>query len=122
MYDNLRTSDGTIATVTPSSTFDVPQPRADEIELAAVLSALSDPIRLALVRELAACGTERTCGSFDLPIVKSTATHHWRVLREAGVISSREEGTKKFNRLRRADLDARFPGLLDAILAHAPQS
>jgi DNA-binding transcriptional ArsR family regulator len=112
----------TIRSVTSTSpSIDASPPRTDEIELTAVLSALSDPIRLALVRELAACGTERTCGSFDLPVVKSTATHHWRVLREAGVVASREEGTKKFNRLRRADLDQRFPGLLDAILAHAPK-
>jgi DNA-binding transcriptional ArsR family regulator len=109
--------------VTPSSpAIDALQPLTAEIELTAVLSALSDPIRLVLVRELAACNTERACGSFNLPIVKSTATHHWRVLREAGVIASREEGTRKFNRLRRADLDQRFPGLLDAILAHAPQA
>ena len=70
-----------------------------------------------IVRELDACGAERTCGSFDLPIAKSTATHHWRVLRDAGVVSAREEGTKKYHRLRRADLDARFPGLLDSVVA-----
>jgi DNA-binding transcriptional ArsR family regulator len=103
----------------PSPSRDLPQPRIDEIELTTVLAALSDPIRLALVRELASGGVERTCGSFDLPIVKSTATHHWRVLREAGVVAAREEGTKKFNRLRRDELDVRFPGLLDAILAGA---
>ena len=77
------------------------------------------PARLDLVRQLAECGVERACGSFDLPIAKSTATHHWRVLREAGVVKAREEGTKKYHSLRRADLDARFPGLLDSILANA---
>ncbi|CAN5438305.1 helix-turn-helix transcriptional regulator [soil metagenome] len=95
------------------------QPPTDQIELTSVLSALSDPLRLDLVRELAECGIERTCGSFNLPIAKSTATHHWRILREAGVIVSREEGTKKYNRLRRDDLEQRFPGLLDSILAGA---
>lgn len=94
------------------------QPPTEQIELTSVLQALSDPLRLELVRELADCGVERTCGSFDLPIAKSTATHHWRVLREAGVIVSREEGTKRFNRLRRDDLDERFPGLLESILAN----
>jgi DNA-binding transcriptional ArsR family regulator len=49
-------------------------------------------------------------------VSKSTCTHHFRVLREAGVISQRAEGTSRLNTLRREDLDARFPGLLDAIL------
>ena len=98
---------------------DLYHPPRDEITLQGVLHALSDPLRLGLVRQLAECGVERACGSFDLPIAKSTATHHWRVLREAGVVTAREEGTKKYHSLRRADLDARFPGLLDSILAIA---
>jgi DNA-binding transcriptional ArsR family regulator len=93
-----------------------PQPDRDQIELTGVLHALSDPIRLSLVRELDECGDERTCGSFNLQIAKSTATHHWRVLRDAGLVSAREEGTKKFHRLRRADIDERFPGLLDSVI------
>jgi DNA-binding transcriptional ArsR family regulator len=92
--------------------------RADLV-LTDVLHALSDPIRLDLVRTLAECDEERSCGTFDLPIAKSTATHHWRVLRECGVVSARVEGTKKFHRLRRVDLDARFPGLLASVLDHA---
>lgn len=95
------------------------QPDIDQIELPAVLHALSDPVRLGLVRELYACEGERTCGSFDLSISKSTATHHWRVLRDAGVVSAREEGTRKYHRLRRHELDQRFPGLLDAVVAHS---
>ncbi len=91
-------------------------PERADIALTDVLHALSDPTRLDLVRALDACGAERTCGSFDLPIAKSTATHHWRVLREAGVVAAREDGTRKYHRLRREDLDARFPGLLDTIL------
>lgn len=92
------------------------QPDVDEIALPDVLHALSDPVRLALVRELYACGGERTCGSFDLPVAKSTATHHWRVLRDAGVVSAREDGTRKYHSLRRHDLDLRFPGLIDAVV------
>jgi DNA-binding transcriptional ArsR family regulator len=57
------------------------------------------------------------CGGFGLPVTKSTATHHFRVLREAGVITQVEDGTARLNTLRRADLDERFPGLLDAVLA-----
>ena len=94
-------------------------PPRDQISLPGVLHALSDPIRLDLVRQLDDCKVERPCGSFDLPIAKSTATHHWRVLREAGVVRAREEGTKKYHSLRRDDLDSRFPGLLDSILANA---
>lgn len=94
----------------------LPHPDRDEIELPAVLQALSDPMRLKVVGALAG-GGERTCKSIDLPVVKSTCTHHFRVLREAGVIRQRQEGTSRMNSLRRADLDQRFPGLLDAVLA-----
>lgn len=90
-------------------------PTAGAIELAAVLHALSDPMRLQIVAALAA-GEERTCKSFELPVVKSTCTHHFRVLREAGVIRQRLQGTTRLNSLRRDDLDARFPGLLDSVL------
>jgi DNA-binding transcriptional ArsR family regulator len=91
-------------------------PEPGELDLAAVLHALSDPMRLRIVAELAACGGERTCSSFNLPIVKSTCTHHFKVLREAGVIRQQVAGTKRVNSLRREDLETRFPGLLDAVL------
>jgi len=90
-------------------------PGRGQIELAAVLHALSDPMRLQIVAALAA-GDERTCKSFELPVVKSTCTHHFRVLREAGVIRQRSRGTTRLNSLRREDLDERFPGLLDSVL------
>ncbi len=90
-------------------------PAADDIDLASVLHALSDPVRLQIVGGLAG-GGERTCGSFNLPVVKSTCTHHFKVLREAGLIRQRLEGTTRLNSLRREDLDGRFPGLLDAVL------
>jgi DNA-binding transcriptional ArsR family regulator len=92
-------------------------PAPDAIELSAVLHALSDPQRLHIVRKLSQDpGTPRSCGSFDLDVSKSTCTHHFRVLREAGVIFQQEAGTSKLNSLRREDLDERFPGLLDAVL------
>ncbi len=90
------------------------------MELAAVLHALSDPQRLRIVRMLAEDPEPRACGTFGLEVSKSTATHHFRVLREAGIIEQRTEGTAKFNTLRRADLEQRFPGLLDAVLGSAP--
>jgi DNA-binding transcriptional ArsR family regulator len=93
-------------------------PRRDEIQLAGVLHALSDPMRLRIVAALAG-GEQRTCKSFDLPVVKSTCTHHFRVLREAGLIRQRHEGTTRLNSLRREDLEERFPGLLAAVLQSA---
>jgi DNA-binding transcriptional ArsR family regulator len=95
-------------------------PEREEIELAVVLHALSDPVRLEIVCGLAG-GEERSCKSFDLPVVKSTSTHHFRVLREAGVIRQRLEGTTKMSALRRDDLERRFPGLLDAVIGAKPK-
>jgi DNA-binding transcriptional ArsR family regulator len=94
----------------------IEQPAREALELGAVLHALSDPIRLRIVAGLAAGDEARTCGSFDVPVTKSTCTHHFKVLRDAGVIQQRQEGTTRLNTLRREDLDARFPGLLDTIL------
>ncbi len=93
-------------------------PEVHEIELAAVLHALSDPVRLKIVRILAT-GGEHNCKSLDVPVTKSTCTHHFRVLREAGVMRQRQEGTTRLNMLRREELDGRFPGLLDAVLRGA---
>ena len=97
-------------------------PAREEIDLATVLHALSDPVRLGIVMDLRASGDERRCGSFDAPVTKSTLTHHFRVLREAGVISQRQDGTARLNKLRSEDLESRFPGLLDAVLRAASSS
>lgn len=91
-----------------------PHPDAADLALQAVLEALVDPVRRSIVVQLAA-GAEIKCGDFELPVSKSTATHHFNVLREAGVIRQRYAGTARLNALRREDLDTRFPGLLDAI-------
>jgi DNA-binding transcriptional ArsR family regulator len=90
-------------------------PPAESLELTGILHALADPVRLEIVRKLAA-DCERRCGAFELPVTKSTGTHHFRVLRESGVIEQRAEGTALVNRLRRDDLEQRFPGLLDSVL------
>jgi DNA-binding transcriptional ArsR family regulator len=95
-------------------------PAPDEIELTDVLHALSDPQRLRIARLLAREDDPVACGSLELGITKSTATHHFRVLREAGVIQQFPSGTTKLTALRRADLDARFPGLLEVVLAGSP--
>ncbi|MGW3493033.1 ArsR/SmtB family transcription factor [Streptomyces sp. NPDC001020] len=98
---------------------DLPHPAREEIRLEAVLHALSDPMRLRIVRELAHDGGELTCSQFALPVTKSTTTHHFRVLRESGVIRQVYRGTAKMNGLRGDDLDDLFPGLLPALLAAA---
>ena len=105
----------------PNVIEDIPHPTRDELELASVLHALSEPVRLEMVAWLAASerGEAPTCGAFDAPVTKSTCTHHFKVLREAGVIRQRARGTARLNTLRRDDLEARFPGLLDAILSSA---
>jgi DNA-binding transcriptional ArsR family regulator len=90
-------------------------PGRNDITLPEVLHALSDPIRLSIIRRLATT-TEESCGTFYQDLAKSTVSHHFKVLREAGITRTRPEGTYSFLSLRREDLDARFPGLLDAIL------
>lgn len=99
-------------------------PDRDQLQFTAVLAALSDPVRLAIVAQLAELGRsgEPACVSFALPVSKSTQSGHFKVLREAGVIRQRDEGTRRLNRLRRDDLDARFPGLIDLVIAQAPGS
>ncbi|MCX4552579.1 helix-turn-helix domain-containing protein [Streptomyces sp. NBC_01387] len=94
-------------------------PGRDEICLEGVLHALADPMRMRIVRELAADAGELACSRFALPVTKSTSTHHFRVLRECGVIRQIYRGTAKMSVLREDDLGALFPGLLDAILAAA---
>lgn len=90
------------------------QPERSAITLTGVLYALSDPGRLEIVRSLQK-GRERCCGEFGM-MTKSTLSHHFKVLREAGVTGTRTEGRRRIISLRREDLDARFPGLLDAVL------
>jgi DNA-binding transcriptional ArsR family regulator len=93
------------------------QPTREEMRVEQVLHALGDPVRLMIVQALAAAPEGVACGVIPLPVTKSTRTHHLRTLREAGVISMRTEGTRRMSTLRRDDLDALYPGLLDGVLA-----
>ncbi|WTX00181.1 helix-turn-helix domain-containing protein [Streptomycetaceae bacterium NBC_01309] len=92
-------------------------PAADDIELVDVLAALGHPVRLEIAQALAS-GEERFCGEFMPDVPKSSMTHHWRALRESGVIHQRRSGRKLYLRLRRDDLENRFPGLLDVVLGN----
>ncbi|WP_457519271.1 ArsR/SmtB family transcription factor [Streptomyces sp. TE33382] len=94
-------------------------PGREEIRIEDVLHALADPVRLRIVRRLSGAGEGQACSRFDLPVSKSTSTHHFRVLRESGVIHQIYRGTAKVSCLRQEDLDALFPGLLDSVLRAA---
>ena len=93
-------------------------PDLGEVDLPSLLHALSDPVRLEIVRNLAELN-ECACGAIELPVSKATASHHFKVLRQAGVIAQHDEGTRRISRLRRDDLEHRFPGLLDSVLRAA---
>jgi DNA-binding transcriptional ArsR family regulator len=90
-------------------------PSITELDLSSVLHALSDPARLAIVHHLSSKG-ECSCGHFELGVSKATLSHHFRVLREAGVVHARPDGRKRYLSLRGEDLETRFPGLLEAVL------
>lgn len=102
----------------PSPAF--PEPEREGIELVPALKAFADPVRLRILRTLAddryhPCSVRE----YDLDIHKSTLSHHFRTLREAGITSTRVRGREHAVRLRRDDLDARYPGLLDTVLTAA---
>ncbi|MCC3766904.1 helix-turn-helix transcriptional regulator [Streptomyces sp. UNOC14_S4] len=93
-------------------------PDIADIDLPAVLFALSDATRLGIAVALAD-GSERTAGELGGGIAKSTMTHHLKILREAGMLFVRSEGTRCYNSLRLEELQSRFPGLLEQLLGHA---
>ncbi|WP_084756093.1 ArsR/SmtB family transcription factor [Pseudonocardia thermophila] len=101
----------------PTGGTPLPQPDRSEIRIEAVLAALADPVRLDVVRTLAGAPSGIACGELARTVSPSTRTHHLNTLRAAGVISTVAVGTRKISSLRREDLDALFPGLLDGVLA-----
>jgi DNA-binding transcriptional ArsR family regulator len=92
-------------------------PAEEQIDLGTIFRALADEHRRAVMVELAADETdrERTCNSFSLPISKQTQTHHFRILREAGLICEINYGNRKGIRLRRSEINTRYPGFLDIL-------
>ena len=98
-----------------------PHPDIRTIGLQQVLEALVDPVRRLIVSELYAAAQDVSCGTIDLPVSKSTATHHFHVLREAGLIRQYYVGTSRMNALRRDEIDEAFPGLLPVVVAERDQ-
>lgn len=95
----------------------VEHPAPEEFSLQRVLDALAEPVRRAAVSRLAGAGEDLSCGMFEMPVAPSTATHHFNVLREAGLVRQYYVGTTKMNALRTEEMEMRFPGLLPALLA-----
>ncbi len=94
-------------------------PDTADIDLLDVLHALSDPTRMTIVLTLGR-EPERACGTFPVDVAPSTLSHHFKVLREAGLIRHREEANRRLTTLRAADLEERFPGLLAVVTAAYP--
>ncbi|MEM9978105.1 MAG: ArsR family transcriptional regulator [Cyanobacteria bacterium P01_D01_bin.2] len=97
----------------------ISHPDTSQLTLAAVLYALGDPVRLKIVKVIAEKGEQacRSCGGSD--IAKSTLSHHFKILRESGIIHTEKVGTQHLNSLRAEELETRFPGVLAAVLASA---
>ncbi|MFD8911425.1 ArsR/SmtB family transcription factor [Streptomyces sp. NPDC059575] len=89
----------------------------DDVPLLTALSALADPVRIQLIRDLAGHPDwTLSCSNFDVPVGRAAKSHHFSVLRDAGLVEQRDQGPKRLNRLRREEFDTRFPGLLDLTL------
>jgi len=99
----------------------LPQPTIDSITMTTVLAALADPVRLGIMRGMYANNEPVDCGvvAESVEVSAPTVSHHWRVLREAGLTTTVVNGRKRSVRVRREDLEARFPGLLQAVLTSA---
>ena len=100
----------------------LPEPARDELRLEVVMAALSDPLRMGVVRTLLleSEAYDHPCGWFGIDRPKSSLTHHFRALRDAGLIRQRQYGLERRSHVRIDDLQARFPGLLDLIADWTP--
>lgn len=96
----------------------LPQPAIDELKLEKVLAALSDPLRLRIMQGLLTSSEnyDHSCSWFGFNRPKSSLTHHFKALREAGLISQRQYGLERRSRVREQDLSSRFPGLIGLIV------
>lgn len=98
----------------------LPEPTVDSFDLTVILNALADPGRRTLMSALYGCTDPIDCAVLveqaDLGLSNPTISHHYRVLREAGLTRTVVNGRKRVVRVRRDEMESRFPGLLEAIL------
>lgn len=91
-------------------------PNIDQVELTDIMYALSDPTRIEIVGRLASAGRKLTCGELDLNRPKSSMSHHFKILRAAGLVETLIEGTEHMNSLRVEEIEQKFPGVLNSVL------
>ena len=94
----------------------IKHPSMDQIELTDIMYALADPTRLEIVTLLATAGRKMTCGEIDLNRPKSSMSHHFKILRSAGLVETMIEGTEHMNSLRLEEIEQKYPGVLKAVL------
>jgi DNA-binding transcriptional ArsR family regulator len=94
----------------------IKHPSLEQVELTDIMYALSDPTRLEIVGRLANAGRKMTCGEFDLNRPKSSMSHHFKILRAAGLVETLIEGTEHLNALRVEEIEQKFPGVLQSVL------
>ena len=100
----------------------IKHPAIEQVELTDIMYALSDPTRLEIVARLANAGRKMTCGEFDLNRPKSSMSHHFKILRSAGLVETLIEGTEHMNALRVVEIEQKFPGVLQSILKSLNQA
>ena len=100
----------------------IKHPSIDQVELTDIMYALSDPARLEIVGRLANAGRKMTCGELDLNRPKSSMSHHFKILRAAGIVETLIEGTEHMNALRVEEIERKFPGVLQSILRSLEKS
>lgn len=107
----------------PGTPLPLPEPALDDLRLETVLAALSDPLRLLIVKKLLleSEGFDHSCGWFGIDRPKSSLTHHFKALREAGITRQRQYGLERRSQVRVDDLQARFPGLLALVADWSPR-
>lgn len=94
----------------------IKHPPIDQVELTDIMYALSDPARIEIVGRLAQADRQMTCGELDLNRPKSSMSHHFKILRAAGIVETVIDGKEHLNSLRLAEIEQKFPGVLNAVL------
>lgn len=97
----------------------IKHPTIEQVELTDIMYALADPTRLEIVLMLAQAGKKLTCGEINLNRPKSSMSHHFKILRSAGLVETLIEGTEHMNSLRLEEVESKYPGVLSAVLKSA---